>query len=709
LTAALLTFVSPVGAQTLNAGGLTALPPIVLGPNVVQNPGFEGEARGWTLGGSGWTIDEDAGAAHAGAKSLRLDVAGAAGATTQSVVLPKGIHRLSAWIKTNGFTGHEQSGGVRITLDLRPGGVNAWYSSQAVSGNGDWARSEVTAYVPTDNYRATVSLENYAGAAGVAWIDDVELVHHTDPPLDVFMLYPNYRGMIFDDHQPRTLKFSVTPAAGSGRQPITVVVREVWLGAAAHTETFRNPGERFVVELGASYMLPTDLKHPGRAYRVSVGSFPEFRVSLVPASARSAMNVSFDADNNVLTRGEPRFILGIYDSNGQYFGDEGAWDRYLWSPAGDRRLADLPFNMYLNYIFGAMPEGPTGQLMRSLRTHGARYLQTGNCGGGVPGDQFMINQSDDYVRNVDAFDGHGNGIGGFYVADECALDSVPGVFDETVRLRSLAPDTMTLAVLYPNPDVPVWRDTADVLATDPYPLWDAEPAGGYDHGLVAAYAALTRETIMDARPFFTVLQFFKSSDNSRWPTQAEMRSHAYMAIVEGSKGLFWWSVGNQSRGGDLGGWCAWADQGGCPPDRAPAREELMTRLASVVQELAGTLPDGDPDLPRALVAKDTPCALAMNSNAAIKTKVKVVAGKGYLFAYNSLGAASGPQTTTFTWNRAPGDITVNAELVNGKRRHITASGASFTDSFGPWEAHVYVIGNGGTSPRCGAKDRASEN
>jgi hypothetical protein len=508
--------------------------------------------------------------------------------------------------------------------------------------------------------------------------------------------------MIFDDHRPRTMTFSVTPAAGSGTRTVTATVREDWTGRVVHTETFRSLGEPFVAEIDTGYMVPTTADKAARAYRVTFSidttpayAFPDFRVSLVPASARKSMNVAFDADNNVLIRGEPTFVLGLYDSNSNYFGTEDAWDDYLWSPTGERRLADLPINMYLNYIYGNMTEKPTEELITSLRHRGVRYLQTGNCGGGVPPEQFIINSSDAYVRAADAAGGHGNGIGGFYVADECTVDNVPSVFDQYVRLRSLAPDTMTLAVLFPNPDVPAWRDTSDVLATDPYPLWDAEPAGGYDHGMVADYAALTRETVMDARPFFTVLQFFRSTDKSRWPTLAEMRSHAYMAIVEGSKGLFWWSVGNQSQGGDLGGWCRWADEGGCPPDHAPSREQLMAQLASVVQELAGTLPHGDPGLPHALVAKDAPCALAMSSNPAIKTKVKVVGGKGYIFAYNSLGPSAGAQTATFTWHRAPGTITVNAELANGQPRRISPAGTSFTDSFAPWEAHVYVIDNGG--------------
>ena len=60
---------------------------------------------------------------------------------------------------------------------------------------------------------------------------------------------------------------------------------------------------------------------------------------------------------------------------------------------------------------------------------------------------------------------------------------------------------------------------------------------------------------MNARPFMTVLQFFKFTSMGRWPTLAEMRSHAYMAIVEGARGLMWWSLGANALRDVCPGWC----------------------------------------------------------------------------------------------------------------------------------------------------------
>jgi hypothetical protein len=106
----------------------------------------------------------------------------------------------------------------------------------------------------------------------------------------------------------------------------------------------------------------------------------------------------------------------------------------------------------------------------------------------------------------------------------------------------------------------------------------------------------------------------------------------------------------------------------------------MANLKAVVNELA--------DLEPALVADDAPGALSGNSNPAIRTKVRLHGGKGYIFAYN---ATNQNASTTFTWNTVPGAV-----AVNGEGRGLAVSGRSFSDSFGPYGAHIYVVGAGGS-------------
>src|SRR5207247_1024126 len=203
------------------------------------------------------------------------------------------------------------------------------------------------------------------------------------------------------------------------------------------------------------------------------------------------------------------------------------------------------------------------------------------------------------------------------------------------------------------------------------PMYGAEPAGGYYHAQVADWTALARAAVKDARPHFTVLQFFQFTSLGRWPTLPEMRNHAYMAIVEGAKGLFWWSLGSNALASVCSDWCA-------------ARTQYMNNLKAVVNEAA--------DLEPVLLADDAVGVLTGNSNtAAIKTKVKVVNDRRYLFAYNYTNQSVTP---TFTFSTAVGSVSVNAE-----NRSLIGSGNSISDAFAAYQAHVYLIDNAPDMPQ----------
>jgi hypothetical protein len=656
---------------TLVPGGLMALPPTSYGPNLLQNPSFGTLSGGFPVGwsaGSGWSADQLL--FHSGPASYRRTTGAAT--STQTVQLKAGTYLLSAWIKTDSL-GSGSTSGVRLTLDFRPGGINAWWPSDVISGTNDWKLYQVGPIVVATDRTAAVLLENYAGAAGTAWFDDVSLVQILPPPVDVFLLYPNYRGMLFDD-QPQTMQLDVTvtpPGGDFGRYDVRASLADETSGQVIAQQSFP-AAAHLVATLDGSPM------QAGRGYlaRVSlvdrstsnvVSTYPAYRVSKVAGSARQSMNVSFDAKNRVVLKGVPRFVLGVYDSGLGYSSDPTYWETTLWSPAGDRRMSGLKINMYLNYHYGQAPTDAMAALMTNLQQHGVMYLQTGNCFDKFPADStFPINGSDSYVSTLG---GHA-GSAGYYTIDECLSSLQPGSYSQYQRLRSLDADSLTFAALLGNPDIALWRDSADVLASDPYPLFGAEPSGGYPLVEVADWTALTRSAVKDARPFMTVLQFFKFTSQGRFPTLAEMRSMAYMAVVEGARGLWWWSIGTSALADVCAGWCA-------------ERTAYMSNLKSVVNEIAVLEP--------ALLSDDAPGVLTGNSNTgAIRTKVKVVGNTGYVFAYNHTASA---QSATFTLSAAPSSVTVNAEA-----RTIAPAATSFVDAFGPYQAHVYVLGNVAATP-----------
>ena len=673
-------------------GGLTALPPTNVGPNLLQNSGFETLSGGlpvaWSSG-AGWSADQRI--VHSGSVSYRR--APGADTSVQTLQLKAGTYLLSAWIKTDGL-GSGSTSGARLTLDFRPGGINAWRPSDVISGTNDWQLYQVGPIVVDTDRTAAVWLENYNGASGTAWFDDVSLVQILPPPVDVFLLYPNYRGLLFDD-QPQTIQLDVTvtpPGGDFGRYSVRGVlsdetsgrvVAQRSLSAAAHLGAGLDAA---ALQSGRSYLATVSLVD--RATNSVVSVYPAYRVAKAAGSARQSMNVSADANNRVVLKGVPRFVLGVYDSGLSYSTDPTFWDNTLWSPAGDRRMGGLNINMYLNYQCGQAPAEAMAALMDSLQQHGVMYLQTGNCFDKYPADPtFPIESSDTYVRTL----GTHAGSAGYYTIDECLSSLQPGAFSQYQRLRTLDPGSMTFAALLGESEIVLWRDSADVLASDPYPLFGAEPTGGYDLGQVAEWTARTRKAVKDARPFMTVLQFFQFTSQGRFPTLAEMRNMAYMAIVEGAKGLMWWSLGEDALDSVCESSTTWCSQ----------RTQLMTQLEAVVSEVASLEPvllENDTTLPWGAVTRVTVNG-APRATSSIGTKVKhddrSSTDPYHVFAYNTTPdndprIASPSATAQFTLPAVPKSITVH-----GENRAITptatATGATFTDTFGPFEAHVYVI------------------
>jgi hypothetical protein len=428
----------------------------------------------------------------------------------------------------------------------------------------------------------------------------------------------------------------------------------------------------------------------------------------------------FDAAGHLTMHGTPRFVLGVYDSGGGYSPDPAYWEQQIFSTGGARGLQGFPLNVYLNYWLGNMPIGPTNALLDVLHDHGMMYLQTGNCfadGSWTrygPGSFSIMSQS-----YVEQFAQHPAALG-YYIMDECADPLIAETTAHNAELHSWDPQGITfaanLAAGYTNPAL--WIAAADVMGTDPYPLYGPEPAGGYTHFIVADFVSKLRAVARPDRPVWAVLQFFKFTTDSRMPTPEELRAHAVMSIVEGAQGIFWWDIGvNGLRRLD-----------------AAVVSTYMSHLKTLATELAGLEP--------ALLAEPTPGALIGNSTkfadpvagriaqlqhniavewlysriqwyqaelnaldagdpsksggmlndaANVRTLTKVVDGLGYVFAYNYTNA---PQPVTLTWHTPPTGV---RESKTGQTHAL--SGASWTDTLGPYEARIYIIdGAGGTPP-----------
>ncbi|HHT9120894.1 MAG TPA: hypothetical protein ACFYD3_10195, partial [Candidatus Hypogeohydataceae bacterium YC41] len=380
----------PPPSTASKPGGLTAYPyaSVQLGPNLSTNTSFEtidsktGTPSGWS--GLGFTLDSTV--AHTGSNSYRVKDANLTSTSelaSQTVSLKTGTYRISAWIKLQNVG----SGGKGVRLALRPtynqvGGAGI---TATINGTSDWRYLEARNIIITQDTKAYFRLETYGNPTGTVWFDDVELHEELPLPIEVFCLYPNYRGMLFDD-QPQIARFNIKMNPPNGTSVADYSIHITTTDETSNSVEFQpdfNPSQaENVIEVDCSSFI-NDNTYLVRFYLVRnsdqaiIYEHPAYRIAKLAGTNRSSMTMSFDVNNRFLVRGSPTFILGVYDSGMAYTDNETTWETQQFGAW--RRLFDLPINFYLNYMYALAPVSAMTSMMNVLQRHGVLYLQSGQA------------------------------------------------------------------------------------------------------------------------------------------------------------------------------------------------------------------------------------------------------------------------------------------------------------------------------------------
>ena len=667
LTLAVASPLAVRGADTraIAAGGLTALPGADgTGPNLVKNPNFEAPAGGdltaWNARAAGpWTIDR---AGRGGRSALRLTAADAQQMVPQleqTVTLEPGVYTVSGWIRAENLGTKDTRSGVRVCLDARPR-FNWWHCTPVARGTADWSQLSQGGIAVSDPGPYKIAVGAYGAPDGSAWFDEISLTARRKPALDVYLLYPNFRGMLFEG-RPQVVRVAVGAAQGAR---VRLALVEEPGGAVARERVVTGPG---TVELdaaglrGNAWLLRAELLDAAGA---ATARYPDHRIVRVSAKARDELRVWFDERNVLYMGGKPAFVLGLYTTGGYstsratYAHGDNGW--------GITKMSEAPINMLINYHLGRAPIPALSTYMDELSSRGIRYMQTVN----------FYYRDDPQYKEIDypaAREGEEAlnrwvaktlsahpGLAGFYTADERPADIVPRVFAQHRALAAAAPGTVTYAVLGDGLErqAPLWRDAVDVMGLDPYPI--VQPTGRNDLAMVGEWTRIGQDAVKGARPVWMVIQYFPLTTAGGWPTGAEIKAMSWMSIIEGARGLLYWSWGEKG--------LAWVKD---PRER----ERKWADLVKITKEIHALEP--------VLLAPDT--TVVTGSPAAVRVLGKRGAdGARYVFAYNT-GAA--PVTATWTLAApATAVMDLDAQAAGPK-----IEGNGFAASFGPYEVKRYLI------------------
>ncbi len=655
------------GADTraIPVGGLTALPGAEgTGPNLVKNPNFEAPAGGdltaWNARAAGpWTIDRGG---RGGRSALRLTGADAQSTVPQleqTVTLEPGLYTVGGWIRTENLGTKDARSGVRVCLDARPR-FNWWHCTEVARGTADWTQLTQGGIAVSDPGPYKIAVGAYGAPDGSAWFDEITLTARRKPALDVYLLYPNFRGMLFED-RPQTVRVAVGAARGAR---VRLALVEEAGGAVARERVVTGPGTAELDAAGLrgnAWLLRAELLD---AAGTATARYPDHRIVRVSARAREDLRVWFDERNVLYMDGKPAFVLGLYTTGGYsttratYAQGENGW--------GITKMSEAPVNMLINYHLGRAPIPALSTYMDELSSRGIRYLQTVN----------FYYRDDPQYRDIDypaAREGEEAlnrwvartlsshpGFAGFYTADERPADMVPRVFAQYRVLAAAAPGTVAYAVLGDGLErqAPLWRDAVDVMGLDPYPI--VKPAGRNDLAMVGEWTRIGQDAVKGARPVWMVIQYFPLTGAGGWPTSPDIKTMSWMAIIEGARGLLYWSWGEKG--------LAWVKD---PRERERKWADLV-KITKEIHALDPVLLGPD----AAVVAGGPPAVRVLGKRGAD--------GARYLFAYNT-GAA--PVTATWTLSApATAVMDLDAQAVGA-----TIEGNGFAASFGPYEVKRYLI------------------
>ena len=603
------------------AGGLTALPERVAEAVPLANPGFEDELNGWLPPKAEAFSIAPGEAAHAGKACLRFDC-GQATRYVPSVRQPlkdagPGTYRLRLWVKTRDAGAGTPPAGVRVGIEYaRQDGLPGRDNTRIFSGTGDWREEPLDFLVPPEMKPGTlaISIHRYGGSTkGEAFFDDVSLERVVPPPVEAFLLYPNYRGFLPADG-PSRVRLWVRANDAKAQGKAAIEVRPAAGGRPVATAPVAASARGETVELDASAWPPGRYLAEARlgAYR-----YPAYAIQKITAGERERFTAWFDSRHVLVLAGKPTFPIGLYNTTVKFpTVDEGEMARL-------RKMAEAPVNFNINYFVWANDTATRRRYLEEMQKYGIGFLDTVNNVFPGPGswDFPILNEllpeagkrlatqetADQYLARLAGAMRGMPGHAGWYVMDERDFGQVPRHFHQYEVLRRADPGHPTYGVSNRPTELACWRDTVDVIGMDPYPLMNRK--AGRPLALVAEWTRAAVEATHAGRPVWMVLQFFQGWSTDRWPTGEELRTMSLMAITEGARGLFYWSFGSRA----------------LLAVREDQREPYWQRLVKVTKELRSLEP--------ALVADDAPDAVREVSDPRIRWQARAAGGQCYVFAY----------------------------------------------------------------------------
>ena len=653
-----------IGRKRANipAGGLEA-PETgwTIGENLLVNGDFSKGLEGWHTSARCFRPDSSTRAPN-GRPSLKIENPGSCGPgaklAVNEFVAPPGVYSIGGQIKIPNLTERTRPI-VKAQMDL----FTACQTELVTSTTG-WQEFAGKHCIVAPGTRSPFRLAINGKISGSAWFANMYLRREIAPLFHTFMLYPNYRGYLFAD-QPQEVRAAVTlnPGPDLRREDLVFQLAAVRADSGARTDhTYKSPADDFTATLdfgplpAGVYQVRARLL--GKDGMVLFEQAP-YRVVKVDSAPGAFLKAWIDQANLAhFIDGNPHFVLGIYDTSQYYLSPA----QYVPELAA---IAQAPINMIINYFITNASTQAVTAYTTAMRQFGMTFLPDVNFFHANNHDfpagvarQFGTDDPDQLISDYVSTLSSDPGVVGYYVQDEPAITAQPETFHQYSLIKAADPSGFNLAVLDLPLDLPLWRDSVDVLGVDPYPVW--LPVDNYI-AEVGDWTRMAVNAVHASRPVWTIIQFFQADAMSSWPTEQQLHDMSWMAIAEGATGVFYWSHGSRALG--------WVKD---PVEHAALYQELI----NVTKEIK--------DLEPVLLRPDTQVLSAKPSQDIVTREKTGADGVRYVIAYNQDSAATQAQ---FVLQSPARSVTVRRGMVKIEIQ----DGNTFEDEFDGYQAKVYEI------------------
>ncbi len=509
----------------------------LLGPNLMQNGGFEDGERHWKLAQNG-ILDTAGGYRSSSALYIKNDDAQKkfSGTSQQLEIEPGATVYFKVKVKGRNLSSKDEksgSNGARIYIqayDEYGKVIGGRYPKLSGLGTFDWKELSGEYTVPINAVNVSIGISLYNGVTGEAWFDEVSLQLEKPRFIEAFLTKPYYRGRLQEGgKQVFSEKIVVNRAYYDNSSAEIAVSYDL-------KDVVNKTIEKFSFKLPASATDTTVTFSPKQKLREGdytlIGSYS----SVVDNSSFSRKHsievvkswpaVYIDDEGYTVKNGERIFPFGFYIGHPD--------DEHL------ERIKKAGFNTILSYGYGYNTKFEA--YLDKAEEHDLHVIYSlKDFYAGSPlklGNRKPLDVAREYVNNIK----YKPALLAWYTVDELLPDKIPQIEEMYEAVKKLDPHHPTLQVHYYDGYrmLEKYYYNGDIIATDPYPV------GRPDLTLTSTRVKAGLKATHNSRGHWAVLQsmdwaVYQKEKEPNPPDLDELRNQCYQALIHGAKGILFYS------------------------------------------------------------------------------------------------------------------------------------------------------------------------